>query len=156
MTSFPTAAFLQSLACSAAAVVVVLATTFVVAKIAGKHSVIDTAWGLLFAVIAIAGLVSSAGHGDGLRQILGQSLSDLATSEAIQRNYTAALAHYQEAEKWNPDISGLYKNLGQCAFRVKNYPEAVRGLSRAVASEPDDHPQRAMLGGSARSAVLAS
>jgi tetratricopeptide (TPR) repeat protein len=81
-----------------------------------------------------------------LRQILGQSLSDLATSEAIQRNYTAALAHYQEAEKWNPDISGLYKNLGQCAFRIKNYPEAVRGLSRAVASEPNDLPQRAMLG----------
>ena len=83
---------------------------------------------------------------DGLRQILGQSLSDLATSEAIQHNYTAALVHYQQAEKWNPGVSDLDKNLGQCAFRVKNYPEAVRGLSRAVTDEPNNVRLRAMLG----------
>ncbi len=83
---------------------------------------------------------------EGLRKILGQSLSDLATSEAIQHNYTAALVHYQQAEKWNPGVSDLSKNLGQCAFRVKDYPEAVRGLSRAVADQPTNLPLRAMLG----------
>jgi tetratricopeptide (TPR) repeat protein len=83
---------------------------------------------------------------DDLRRVLGQSLSDLATAEAIQHNYAVALTHYQDAEKWNPGISDLDKNLGQCAFRVKDYPEAVRGLSRAVASQPDDLPLRAMLG----------
>ncbi len=82
----------------------------------------------------------------GLRRILGQSLSDLATSEAIQRDYASALTHYQEAERWNPDVSDLDKNLGQSAFRVKNYPEAIRGLSRAVAQQPDSKALRAMLG----------
>jgi tetratricopeptide (TPR) repeat protein len=82
----------------------------------------------------------------GLRRILGQSLSDLATSEAIQRDYASALTHFQEAEKWNPDVSDLDKNLGQSAFRVKNYPEAIRGLSRAVAQQPESKPLRAMLG----------
>jgi tetratricopeptide (TPR) repeat protein len=83
---------------------------------------------------------------DDLRQVLGQSLSDLATAEAIQHDYGSALTHYQDAEKWNPGIAGLDKNLGQCAFRVKDYPEAARALSRAVASQPEDLPLRAMLG----------
>jgi tetratricopeptide (TPR) repeat protein len=83
---------------------------------------------------------------DDLRRVLGQSLSDLATAEAIQHNYALALTHYQDAEKWNPEVSGLDKNLGQCAFRVKNYAEAVRGLSHALAAQPDALPLRAMLG----------
>ncbi len=82
----------------------------------------------------------------GLRRILGQSLSDLATSEAIQHNYAAALTHYQQAEKWDPTVPDLSKNLGQSAFRAKNYEEAARGLSLAVASKPDSLPLRAMLG----------
>jgi steroid 5-alpha reductase family enzyme len=44
--------------------------TFVVAKIAGKHSVIDTAWGLLFVAVAIAAFVCSSGHGDAVRRTL--------------------------------------------------------------------------------------
>ena len=83
---------------------------------------------------------------DALRLILGQSFSDLATSEAIQRNYAVALTHYQEAEHWNPSISDISRNLGQCAFRVGNYPEAIRGLSRAVEEQPAQIPIRAMLG----------
>ncbi len=81
-----------------------------------------------------------------LRLILGQSFSDLATSEAIQHNYAIALTHYQEAEHWNPTISGLSRNLGQCAFKAGNYPEAIRGLSRALEEQPDQLPIRAMLG----------
>jgi tetratricopeptide (TPR) repeat protein len=83
---------------------------------------------------------------DALRLILGQSFSDLATSEAIQRNYAVALTHYQEAEHWNPSISDISRNLGQCAFRVGNYPETIRGLSRAVEEQPAQIPLRAMLG----------
>jgi tetratricopeptide (TPR) repeat protein len=81
-----------------------------------------------------------------LRPILGQSYSDLATSEAIQKQYPAALKHYKAAEQWNPDISGLAKNLGQAAYRADNYPEAVRGLSKAVKENPDSAALRAMLG----------
>ena len=83
---------------------------------------------------------------DELRLILGQSFADLATSEAIRHDYATALTHYKEAEEWNATIPGLYKNLGQCAFRIQNYPEAIRGLSNALKEEPNAAPLRAMLG----------
>lgn len=82
-----------------------------------------------------------------LRLVLAQSFSDLATSEAMQRNYPAALEHYQQAAQWNDAVPGLAKNLGQCAFRVKNYPLAAQWLSRYVAQDPNASAAiRAMLG----------
>ncbi len=81
-----------------------------------------------------------------LRPILGQSYSDLATAEAIQKQYSEALKHYEAAEQWNPEISGLAKNLGQAAYHADNYPEAARGLSKAVKENPDSAALRAMLG----------
>ncbi|HEX3472310.1 MAG TPA: tetratricopeptide repeat protein, partial [Silvibacterium sp.] len=83
---------------------------------------------------------------DDLRLILGQSFSDLATAEAIQHNYAVALTHYQAAERWNSSIDGLAKNLGQCAYRAGNYPEATRSLSRALEEQPGQIPLEAMLG----------
>ena len=68
--SFATSAFLGTLGWAAEAVLLVLAGTFAVAKVAGKHSVIDTAWGLLFAAIAVVVFVRSAGRGDDLRRWL--------------------------------------------------------------------------------------
>jgi steroid 5-alpha reductase family enzyme len=70
MTAFAAADFAQSLLWSAVAALVVIATTFVVAKIAGKHSVIDTAWGLLFVAITVSTLICSAGHGNDVRRIV--------------------------------------------------------------------------------------
>jgi len=81
-----------------------------------------------------------------LRLILGQGFSDLATSEAIQHNYAVALTHYQEAEHWNPRVSDLSRNMGQCAFKAGNYLEAIRGLSSALEEQPGQLPIRAMLG----------
>jgi tetratricopeptide (TPR) repeat protein len=81
-----------------------------------------------------------------LRSILGLGFNDLATSEAVRKEYLVALDHYQEAERWDPDISGLAKNLGLSAYRANNYPEAIHGLARAVAETPADGPLRAMLG----------
>jgi len=81
-----------------------------------------------------------------LRALLGLSFNDLATSEAVRGEFTAALGHYQEAERWDPAIAGLLKNLGLCAYRIKDYPEAIRGLSQALAANPADAPVRAMLG----------
>jgi len=52
----------------AAAVVAVLLATFVAAKVSGKHSVIDTAWGLLFAAVAV--VVFARGTADGARHWL--------------------------------------------------------------------------------------
>ena len=81
-----------------------------------------------------------------LRSILGLGFNDLATSEAVRREYVAALGHYQEAERWDATIPGLAKNLGLSAFRATNYPEAIHGLALAVEENPADSPTRAMLG----------
>jgi steroid 5-alpha reductase family enzyme len=70
VTAFAASAFAHSLIWSAVAVVAVLAATFVASKIAHKHSVIDTAWGLLYVAIAVSALISSAGHGDMTRRIV--------------------------------------------------------------------------------------
>ncbi|MEP6599519.1 MAG: DUF1295 domain-containing protein [Actinomycetota bacterium] len=53
-----------------ATIVLVLAITFVASRFAGKHSVIDTAWGLLFVAVAVAAFLRSAGDGDLLRRWL--------------------------------------------------------------------------------------
>lgn len=55
---------------AAIAMLVVLAATFITSRIAGKHSVIDTAWGLLFAAAAAAAFVVSGGSGDPVRRSL--------------------------------------------------------------------------------------
>ncbi len=81
-----------------------------------------------------------------LRSVLAQGFSDLATSEAIRKDYTAALAHYQDAEHWVEAQPELMRNLGTAAFRAQNYAEAVRGLSIWLNSNPKDAPIRAMLG----------
>jgi tetratricopeptide (TPR) repeat protein len=83
-----------------------------------------------------------------LRSVLAQGFSDLATSEAIRKDYIAALAHYQDAEHWVPGEPELMRNLGTAAFRTQNYPEAVRGLSIWLNSNSNsnDVPIRAMLG----------
>ncbi len=81
-----------------------------------------------------------------LRATLGLAFNDLATSKAIRGKYSRALGYYQQAERWDNSLPGLEKNLGQCAFRAADYPEAVRGLSLALQQQPDSVPLRAMLG----------
>lgn len=70
MSSFDGSAFAGNLVWSGCAVLGVLVVTFIASRIAGKHSVIDTAWGLLFCAVAVASFISSAGYGDGLRRVL--------------------------------------------------------------------------------------
>jgi steroid 5-alpha reductase family enzyme len=70
LSAYPTADLGTALSWAGGAVLVVLIATFGAAKITGKHSVIDTAWGLLFAVIAVVAFVGSSGPGDPLRRAL--------------------------------------------------------------------------------------
>ncbi|MGH3447269.1 MAG: DUF1295 domain-containing protein, partial [Nocardioidaceae bacterium] len=62
--------FAASLPWSAAAVVVVLALTYFAAQRAGRHNVIDSAWGVLFCAAAIVAFWRSAGQGDDARRWL--------------------------------------------------------------------------------------
>jgi tetratricopeptide (TPR) repeat protein len=81
-----------------------------------------------------------------LRSVLGLAFNDVGTSQAIRGEYSQALSHYQQAEKWDNTLPGLEKNLGQCAFRTGDYPEAIRGLSQALAQNPESVALRAQLG----------
>ncbi|HXY24702.1 MAG TPA: tetratricopeptide repeat protein [Candidatus Acidoferrum sp.] len=81
-----------------------------------------------------------------LRAILGLSFNDLATAEAVSGQFLAALGHYQDAERWDASIPGLAKNLGLSAYRADNFPEAIRGLSKALQENSSDAPVRALLG----------
>jgi tetratricopeptide (TPR) repeat protein len=73
-----------------------------------------------------------------LALILGNAYNDLGASEARQKQYAVALSYFQQAEKWNPAIPHLMRNLGFAAFRSMQYAESARGLKVAVQQEPDD------------------
>jgi len=55
---------------AAAAILGLLGVTFAVAVRAGKHSVIDTAWGIGIALGTLAAFLTSLGHGDPARRAL--------------------------------------------------------------------------------------
>ncbi len=57
--SFPTQDFLLTLPLTALAVAVLLGATLIVALRAGKHAVVDVAWGLGFAVVAVVAFLSA-------------------------------------------------------------------------------------------------
>ena len=129
MTGFSTHTFLTTLPWAVLAVGVVLATTFLASRIAGKHSVIDTAWGLLFVVIAIADFVGSAGHGDTLRRSLllilptiwglrlAQHIGRRSIGKAEDPRYAALLSK----AKGSPDLYALrmvYLLQGLLAFLI--------------------------------------
>jgi steroid 5-alpha reductase family enzyme len=63
VSGLPAGPFVVTLAAAAAALLVLMAVTFAVALKAGKHSVVDTAWGIGIAVVATVALVSSLGYG---------------------------------------------------------------------------------------------
>lgn len=81
-----------------------------------------------------------------LREILGTSYNDLGTAQARQQRYSDALAHFLEAERWNPEIPGLTRNLGLAAARVGDHATVVRALPKHLAKTPDDYVARALLG----------
>ncbi|HLY34923.1 MAG TPA: DUF1295 domain-containing protein [Jatrophihabitantaceae bacterium] len=70
MSPYPADALAHALPWAAGAVVFVLVVTFAASRIAGKHSVIDTAWGVMFVAIAVAVFATSAGQGDDVRRAL--------------------------------------------------------------------------------------
>lgn len=73
-----------------------------------------------------------------LSAILGNSFNDLGTSEARQKQYAAALSYFQQAEKWNPAVPHLMRNIGFAAFRSNQYAESARALKVAIQQEPGD------------------
>ncbi|WP_433859610.1 DUF1295 domain-containing protein [Streptomyces kronopolitis] len=70
MTGLPWAALAVGAAASAGAALTVLLVTFAAARARGLHRLVDIAWGVAFAVVALVGWVLSAGHGDDGRRLV--------------------------------------------------------------------------------------
>lgn len=81
-----------------------------------------------------------------LRKMLSGALNDLGTVEARQEQFTMALAHFREAERWYADTPGLMRNMGMAAARVEDYPECARALRPVIVANPKDALARSMLG----------
>ncbi len=75
MADFDLSAFAAALPFTALAVLLVLGVTFAIAVRVGKHAVVDVAWGLGFAAIAVTAYVASAGDGDDGRRALITALT---------------------------------------------------------------------------------
>jgi tetratricopeptide (TPR) repeat protein len=80
-----------------------------------------------------------------LSGLLGTAFNDWGTSEARQKNYAGALAHFHEAEKWDPATPELMRNTGLAAFRLGDNREAARALQIAVQQNLQDKGARSML-----------
>jgi len=72
-----------------------------------------------------------------LAAILGDAYNDLGTAEARQKQYSEALANFQQAERWNPAVPHLMRNIGFAAFR-SSHAEAARALAVAAQQDPGD------------------
>ena len=68
ITDFDGSGFLASVPWTIGALIVLLALTFACALKAGRHNVIDTAWGLGFCVVAVTTFVTSPAAGSGVRR----------------------------------------------------------------------------------------
>ncbi len=84
-------------------------------------------------------------HEQQLRQVLSNGFNDWGTAEARRQQFQPALAHFQQAEKWDATTPGLMRNLGTAAFLLQDYPESARALTTVVAQDPSDQRSRLML-----------
>jgi steroid 5-alpha reductase family enzyme len=115
VSDFDASAAAAALGWSAAAVLGVALLTFVVAKVTGKHSVIDTVWGLLFVTVAVVVFAVSAGHGDdtrrwlllGLPVVWGLRLAVHIGRRSIGRPEDPRYEQLLAKAKGNPDLYAL-------------------------------------------------
>ena len=84
-------------------------------------------------------------HEQQLQQVLSNGFNDWGTAEARQQQFQPALAHFQQAEKWDAATPGLMRNLGTAAFLLQDYPESTRALTTVVVQDPNDQRSRLML-----------
>ncbi|MFE7174548.1 DUF1295 domain-containing protein [Streptomyces sp. NPDC057616] len=70
MSGFAWSGFALNLACAAATSLAVMLVTFAVALRKGVHRIVDVAWGVAFAAVAVVTCAASAGDGDTGRRVL--------------------------------------------------------------------------------------
>jgi len=77
---------------------------------------------------------------------IASSYDNLGVNAANAGDFAEASRYFQQAAKWNPDLSGIDQYWGRAAFAAKDYGEAVEPFSRTLALHPEDPNVRAMLG----------
>ncbi|MEV7106927.1 DUF1295 domain-containing protein [Streptomyces atroolivaceus] len=75
MNGFAWGAFGVNLAAAAGAALAVMLGTFLIALRKGVHRIVDVAWGLGFAAVAVVSYAMSNGHGDGTLRVLATVLT---------------------------------------------------------------------------------
>jgi steroid 5-alpha reductase family enzyme len=68
VSGIPAGPFVVTLFVTAGTLLAMMGVTFAVALKARKHSVVDTAWGIGLALVAVASLLATAGHGQPARR----------------------------------------------------------------------------------------
>jgi tetratricopeptide (TPR) repeat protein len=80
-----------------------------------------------------------------LAAIVGNAYNDLGTSEARQNDYATALAHFEDAERWNPESAGLERNIALAAFLSGSYQQSARRLRALLEHDGSDRHLQSML-----------
>ena len=84
---------------------------------------------------------------DEWKKLLAQVENDLGTAEARQGQYAAAKLHFEDALQHAPPTDTLLRNLGTVAFRLGDFPAAVKAFAQYLhpapwaASVPDPRSQ---------------
>jgi steroid 5-alpha reductase family enzyme len=113
-----------TLLASAAALLVMMAVTFAVALKVAKHSVVDTAWGIGLALVAVVSLLASAGHGQPVRRFLLLALS-VAWGLRLA-GYVTRRNHGKPEDPRYRDLLGKAKgNRNAYALRTVYLPQAL-------------------------------
>ena len=82
---------------------------------------------------------------DQLRPGIADAYNNLGVASASQKEFAAAEDYFRKAEKWNPALPTLDRNLGMAAFYAGNYSEAIAPLFHHLEQQPDDLHARAAL-----------
>ncbi|MEL5957417.1 DUF1295 domain-containing protein [Streptomyces sp. CLV115] len=75
MNGLARGAFAANLGWAAATALAVMLSTFAIALVRGVHRIVDIAWGVAFAAVALVTFAHSAGHGDPARRTLVTGLT---------------------------------------------------------------------------------
>ncbi|HET9087369.1 MAG TPA: tetratricopeptide repeat protein [Acidobacteriaceae bacterium] len=81
-----------------------------------------------------------------LSPAIADSYNNLGVIAAMEKNYPAAAADFEQSAHWNPTVPGANANWGRAAFAAHLYAQAADPLQRHLAAHPEDESARSMLG----------
>lgn len=83
---------------------------------------------------------------DGLKPAIADAYNNLGVAAGGHKDYATALADFQKAQQWYPNLETLDRNIGLSAFNAGKYQDAILPLWHALQRNPNDQHVRAALG----------